>query len=529
MKKKRISILMGLIGAGVLGLILVQGLWIRQAYQIKEQQFRQTINNTIANISNILQQNEATNLVLSEMDSINNKMIIPQRKQILSSGISNPLSTNQHSQEIKRQIDRAEPGVEFNTQVTITSQSGGTLDSVWYSNEIHTEYQTKNVSVKRKLQNEIYNNNLNAQELIDRVIRNMSRAPLKFQEKISPKTFQELLRTELNNNGVLLPFEYGVLDEKRDIVMASSSFTDKTKSNLNIYAGRLNSIDLLSTPNLVVMYFPTEMNYLMKSLGFMGASSVLLTLVILFTFGYTIYVVLRQKKLSEIRNDFVNNMTHELKTPISTISLASQMLHDQTIPNAMKNIDHLSKVILDESKRLSYQVEKVLQAAIFEKGNMGLKIRRTDVHELMNNVVRNFIIQVKNRNGQIIKNFDAEYSIVNIDEVHFANVLLNLLDNAIKYCKGEPYISVSTMNKKNGIVIIVEDKGIGISKENQKRIFEKFYRVPTGNVHNVKGFGLGLSYVKKVVQEHNGKISIESEPNVGTKFEIIIPVAKENE
>jgi signal transduction histidine kinase len=267
----------------------------------------------------------------------------------------------------------------------------------------------------------------------------------------------------------------------------------------------------------------------MKSLGFMGASSVLLTLVILFTFGYTIFVVLRQKQVSEIRNDFVNNMTHELKTPISTISLASQMLHDQTIPNEMKNIDHLSKVILDESKRLSYQVEKVLQAAIFEKGNMGLKIRRMDVHELMNNVVRNFIIQVKNKNGQIIKNFDAEYSIVNVDEVHFANVLLNLLDNAIKYSKGEPYISVSTENKKNNIIIIVEDKGIGISKENQKRIFEKFYRVPTGNVHNVKGFGLGLSYVKKVVEEHGGKISIESEPNVGTTFEIIIPVAKENE
>ncbi len=519
MKKKRISILMGLISAGVLGLILVQGLWIKQAYQIKEQQFRQTVNNTIGGISELLQQNEAMNQVLRGIDSVNNVMMITQNQEL-------PGNLNQHSQKSNIQADNAQPGIEFNAQVTITSQSGGTLDSIWYS-EVHTEYQTQNVSLKQKLQNQISNNNFKKQELIDRVIRNISKVPLKFQERITPKAFTELMRTELNNNGVPLPFEFAVLDDKRDAVMASTSFTNKTKSNL--YAGRLNSNDLFSTPNLVVMYFPTEVNYLMKSLGFMGASSVLLTLVILFTFGYTIYVVLRQKKLSEIRNDFVNNMTHELKTPISTISLASQMLHDQTIPNAMKNIDHLSKVILDESKRLSYQVEKVLQAAIFEKGNMGLNIRRTDVHELMNNVVRNFIIQIKNRNGQIIKNFDAQYSIVNIDEVHFANVLLNLLDNAIKYCKGEPYISVSTMNKKNGIVIIVEDKGIGISKENQKRIFEKFYRVPTGNVHNVKGFGLGLSYVKKVVEEHSGKIFIESEPNVGTKFEIIIPVAKENE
>jgi signal transduction histidine kinase len=277
------------------------------------------------------------------------------------------------------------------------------------------------------------------------------------------------------------------------------------------------------------MYFPGEKNYLINSLGYMGTSSVALTLIILITFGYTIYIILRQKKVSEIRNDFVNNMTHELKTPISTISLASQMLNDNSIPNSMKNIEHLSKVIFDESKRLSYHVEKVLQAAIFEKGGISLKIRRMDIHELINNVVKSFIIQVKTRNGQIIKNLDASYSIVNVDEVHFTNVLLNLLDNAIKYSKGQPNITVSTRSKKGGIVIAVEDSGIGISKDQQRRIFERFYRVPTGNVHNVKGFGLGLSYVKKIVEEHNGRISIESELNVSTKFEIFIPVAKMND
>jgi signal transduction histidine kinase len=221
-------------------------------------------------------------------------------------------------------------------------------------------------------------------------------------------------------------------------------------------------------------------------------------------------------------------MTHELKTPISTISLASQMLHDPTIPTASKNVEHLSKVILEESKRLSFQVERVLQTAIFEKGKIHLKIRQLDVHELINNVVRNFIIQVKNRNGTIIKNLDAQYSMVNVDEVHFANVLLNLLDNAIKYCQVQPNISVTTFNRKGFIVIQVQDNGIGIKKEDQKRVFEKFYRVPTGNVHNVKGFGLGLSYVKKIVDEHGGKIVVESEPNVGTRFDISIPFIIEN-
>lgn len=261
----------------------------------------------------------------------------------------------------------------------------------------------------------------------------------------------------------------------------------------------------------------------------MGVSSIILILVILFAFGYTLYIMLRQKKISEIRNDFVNNMTHELKTPISTISLASQMLNDNTIPNTMKNIDHLSRVINDESKRLSSQVEKVLQAAIFEKGKLNLKIRRLDAHEIITNVVKSFLIQIKSRNGQITRNLDAEYSIVNIDEVHFSNVILNLLDNALKYTHGKPQITISTSDKKQYLSILVEDNGIGISKENQKKVFERFYRVPTGNVHNVKGFGLGLSYVKKVVEEHNGKIYIESEINVGTKFEILIPIAKENE
>jgi two-component system, OmpR family, phosphate regulon sensor histidine kinase PhoR len=258
----------------------------------------------------------------------------------------------------------------------------------------------------------------------------------------------------------------------------------------------------------------------------MGTSSLLLTLFILAIFIITVVVIIKQKRLSEIRNDFVNNMTHELKTPIATISLASQMLNDKSIPIESKNLNSLAGVISDETKRLSIQVEKVLQMAVFDKGKISLKIRRLEIHELINNVVKNFILQVRNRNGQITKNLDAEYTMVNVDEVHFSNILLNLLDNAIKYSKGQPQITVSTFNKKSGIIIEVQDNGIGISKANQKRIFEKFYRVSTGNIHNVKGFGLGLSYVKKIVEEHGGKISLHSEVNVGTTFEIWIPVIK---
>jgi two-component system, OmpR family, phosphate regulon sensor histidine kinase PhoR len=203
------------------------------------------------------------------------------------------------------------------------------------------------------------------------------------------------------------------------------------------------------------------------------------------------------------------------------------MLNDDSIPIENKNISHISRIINTESKRLGYQVEKVLQMAIFDKGKILLKEKRIDFHELILSVLNNFNLQVKKQGGSLTWHLDAEKSIVFVDEVHSANVISNLLDNAVKYCKEIPEITVSTRNEKSFIVLSVEDKGIGISKENQKRIFEKFYRVPTGNIHNVKGFGLGLSYVKKLVEIHHGHINMKSEPDKGTKFDVFLPIHTE--
>lgn len=227
-----------------------------------------------------------------------------------------------------------------------------------------------------------------------------------------------------------------------------------------------------------------------------------------------------------MKNDFVNNMTHEFKTPISTISLASQMLQDTSVGKTPETLKHISNVIRDETKRLSLQVEKVLQMSVFESDKTTLKLAEIRINELIKDIIGNFSLKVTSKGGKIISNLKAQNDLGFIDEVHFTNVIFNLMDNALKYSDKTPILTLETWNEKENILISVEDNGIGIKKEDLKKIFEKFYRVSTGNLHNVKGFGLGLAYVKKMVEDHHGSIKVESEPGIGTKFIITIPTLK---
>jgi len=250
------------------------------------------------------------------------------------------------------------------------------------------------------------------------------------------------------------------------------------------------------------------------------------TTLLLFTFIFTIVIISRQKRLSEMRTDFMNNMTHELKTPVSSISLASQMLNDSSITKSPAMIQQLSSVIKDETKRLSQLIDKVLQMSIFEKESTALKLKEMDINELILNIAGNFAIKVENKGGSIETDLNADDPYALIDEVHFTNIIYNLMDNALKYSKEALFLKLRTWNEKDKLMISIEDNGIGIKKNHLKRIFDKFYRIPTGSVHDVKGFGLGLAYVKKVVTDHKGTIHAESEPNIGTKFIISIPLKK---
>ena len=256
--------------------------------------------------------------------------------------------------------------------------------------------------------------------------------------------------------------------------------------------------------------------------------SFVFSFILLAVFLYTIILAFRQKKLTEMKNDFINNMTHEFKTPISTISLAAQMLNDDSVRKSSMMMQHISTVINDETKRLRFQVEKVLQMSMFDRQKASLKLQEIDANATIANIVNTYKIKVEKYGGKITSDLGAEDAIVNVDEMHFTNVIFNLLDNALKYRREDVALElgVTTRDVGDNIEIVISDNGIGIKKEDQKKVFEKFYRVSTGNRHDVKGFGLGLAYVHKMVTELKGEIRVESEVGVGSKFIITLPLLK---
>jgi len=360
-------------------------------------------------------------------------------------------------------------------------------------------------------------------EVVYNILRTASDKPLK--QRINFKQLDAYLKVELRNNGISIPYHFTVTDRMGTLIYHCSDYVPD--GNETLYSHVLFKNDPPQRMGLVNVHFPTMDSYIFSSVRFM-IPSVIFTLVLLVTFIFTIYIIFRQKKLTEIKNDFINNMTHEFKTPISTISLAAQMLQDPAVGKSPAMFKHISGVINDETKRLRFQVEKVLQMSMFEKQKATLKMKDVNANELIAGVVNTFALKAEKNNGAITSELDAALPWVFVDEMHFTNVIFNLLDNAVKYKKpeGELHLHVKTWNESDKLYISIQDNGIGIKKEDLKKIFDKFYRVHTGNRHDVKGFGLGLAYVKKIIQDHKGTIRAESELNVGTKFIIVLPTLK---
>jgi two-component system phosphate regulon sensor histidine kinase PhoR len=347
------------------------------------------------------------------------------------------------------------------------------------------------------------------------------------EERINDSLIDSLLKAELDSKDIDLEYKFGILDTRNYEILFCNDVKVKLDLLQSGFHTRLFPNDEFAPASYLYISFPNQTAYLLRDMLWVFGTSVMLIGVILACFMVAISTIIRQKKTSQITNDFINNMTHEFKTPVSTISLACEVMQDPDMQNNAKQLNRYLNIIKEENSRLGRQIEKVLQIATLEKSDFKLKFESLDVHTIIDKVLQNMAIQIENRNGLIETFFNAEISIIEADEVHLTNIIFNLLDNANKYSPENPDIMVSTENVKHGIVITISDKGVGISKDTINKIFDRFYRVPTGNVHDVKGFGLGLSYVKTMIDAHNGQISVQSELNNGSKFTIFLPFKQE--
>jgi signal transduction histidine kinase len=349
--------------------------------------------------------------------------------------------------------------------------------------------------------------------------------PVPLDKRIKQSQVQDLLRLELQNQGISLPFEFGVFTGTDTVFLPIHSESFLLLDRHSAYKVNLFPNDAFAPATFLALKFPDKRAQLLRSVLWLLASSALLTLFIIVTFGMTVSFILKQKKISDIKSDFINNMTHEFKTPIATISLAADAIADDKILSDKGRVNYFLGIIRQENKRMNSQVENVLQMALLDKKDFALHFELLDIHELLKQSVTHISLQVEKLQGVLHSEFHADHHWLQTDRVHFTNLIYNLLDNAIKYSEGAPEISIATWNTKGGINISVEDKGIGLTPAEKSRIFEKFYRKATGNVHTVKGFGLGLSYVKAIVLLHKGEITVDSKAGKGSRFTVWLPGA----
>ena len=364
-----------------------------------------------------------------------------------------------------------------------------------------------------------YERTKNKAELVRNVFSDVIQGSRDIYERLDRQTLDTLLKKELHSRGITIPYQYGV---KNGSNMIFSSFAVNYSPELlkKSHKMLLFPNDLQPQSHFLYVYFPNTQDFILRNMWTVFLSSILLILMIGGVFYSSGSTMLKQKKLADIKNDFINNMTHEFKTPISTISLAVEVMKDNEVKKDNSKISRYLNIIQDENRRLGTQVEKVLQMALLDKGEIKLRLDSVDVHETIEQVLTNLSVQIEQKNGIVNLELEAENPEIEADEVHLTNIIYNLLDNANKYSPENPVITIRTENVGNALKISILDKGIGMTKEQVVRIFERFYRVPTGNLHDVKGFGLGLSYVKKMVESHNGQIFVESKLGEGSKFEI---------
>lgn len=541
MKAKYIQILIGVGSTAILALIGIQLYWASSSIELKEDELKrntmEALHATVEKLEQIetvkklkshqqgryffIDEDAETKLNEAGKDTSFDYMIM---KEVMREGDQVQIKITEESQG-QTHTRTAERNVE---ELNATDTLNDLLDlSLKYDNNAENGYLRNGEGIQ--LNEELRNRLMRKKAFVGDIVKSLIEVDLyqPIEERLNYEEVDSILSHELHARGINASFAFGVANPQGKLMLSSNAEWDSqiVKSGLS---DQLFPNDVIRDPYYLHVYFTKQTGYLLKTNWMMLMVSALIVLAITYIFYYTVKTIISQKRNSEIKNDFINNMTHELKTPISTISLACEALKDPDLNTNRAIVTRYVGMINDENSRLGLLVEEVLQSAVLDKGEFKLKKDVLELNDILKSVVDKFGIQVRERQGHIKTNYPAERLQVIGDRVHLSNVFSNLLDNANKYSKESPVIEMNCERVGNEVKISVKDHGIGISKENQMKIFDKLYRVPTGNVHDVKGFGLGLSYVKIIIDRLGGNIEVKSQIGKGSTFIIYLPLYENN-
>lgn len=539
-KKHFLPGIIALMTISLMGIIAVQYFWIKNAIRVKEQQFDRSVSQALNQVVQRLKKDQdvlfISNHVWTDDPDIEYKYSLNDSLVWSTDGEDAEAPIYVRSSSSGSEISTVSIGTSgTRTVVSIDALENDTLrhkailklDSIRDVLDedqfiVLTELKDSLDVIVKKTLSGVRQKRVSVNEAIDEMVVELKSIDERLDNKITAEQVSLRLDQSLEDEGIGLAFEFGIYNPDHDSLtsLRSEGFE---MDGPRIYKTRMFPESIFDRPELLLVSFPGRSAEVIRSMGWLLSGSVLFTLIIILTFFITIRVILRQKKLSDIKSDFINNMTHEFKTPIATISLAADSINNPSVISSPEKIRYFTGVISEENKRMNARVENVLQMSLIDSQDFNLRPEEINIHEIISQVARNIELQVKKKNGKVTLDLQAGDPVIMADKIHMTGILTNLLDNALKYSADITEIGITTRDAQGSLILTVADKGIGMTKEEQIRIFDKFYRVPRGDIHNVKGFGLGLSYVKAIVLAMKGEIDVKSQVGKGSSFRIKLP------
>jgi len=553
MNKRIFTGLIALMGISILGIVIVQLVWMNNAIRVKNEMFDRSVNEALNSTTNRLENMQDFRMLnhFSMRDSA-----LMRDSEEFPPPPPMPAFQSRHPKRIF--IPKA-PGNPSSKQIEMIVKAAkkqgfqyhfsAKRDSTQNEKDANIIIINKDTIIKnldsvyalgfKQIDslglelNQLKDFNGQIKQRFNIKTRRMKRMANKVVEEITSwgeneppiEQINDILKKELDDRGIPIPYECGTFRDSlisKKTEKADSVLLQKSSYKVNLFPN-----DIIQKNLRLAVYFPQKESFIYKTLNWLLLISLLFSIIVLITFGFSIYFILKQKKISEMKSDFINNMTHEFKTPMATISVAADSIVNQKIIDSPERIRYYIEMIKKENSLMNQQVEDILTIARLEKKDFEFKWEEVNLHEVIEDAIQSIVLQVEKKGGSISTSLMATNPVATSDSSHFANMIYNLLDNANKYSPNTPDIHISTQNTVKGVMILVEDQGIGMTKTVQSRIFERFYRQTSGNIHNVKGFGLGLSYVKAVIEANHGSITVQSEPGKGSRFEVFIPFVRD--